>query len=73
MIDYIINILKEIFKPKEKLNPVQPPSTTVDHRFDNMTKREIAFIAREEFNGNLDRRHNKKRLINQMKKLAKGK
>ena len=38
-----------------------------------MTKKELETYAREEFNVNLDRRHNKKRLLNQVKKLAKGK
>ena len=64
--------VEKAFLKKEKI-PVQPPSTTVDPIYENMTKRELETYAREEFNVNLDRRHNKKRLLNQVKKLAKGK
>ncbi len=67
--------VESIHKPKEiKIgkNRKSPP-TTVDPIYESMTKKELETYAREEFNVNLDRRHNKKRLLNQIKKLAKGK
>lgn len=64
--------VEKAFLKKEKI-PVQPSSTTVDPIYENMTKRELETYAREEFKVDLDRRHNKKRLVSQVKKLAKGK
>ena len=64
--------IEKPFLKKEKI-PVQPPATTVDPIYENMTKRELETYAREEFKVDLDRRHNKKRLVSQVKKLAKGK
>ena len=62
-------------KPKEiKIGrKSSPTTTTVDPIYENMTKRELETYAHEKFNVNLDRRHNKKRLLNQIHKLEKGK
>ena len=38
---------------------------------EKMTKKQLEAFARETFNVELDRRHNKKRLINQVRKLMK--
>ena len=46
-------------------------TTTTEPYFEKMTKRQLEEYARKEFNVELDRRHNKKRLMNQVKKLKK--
>jgi hypothetical protein len=38
-----------------------------------MTKKQLEVFARKEFKVELDRRHNKKRLLNQVRKLIKEK
>ena len=62
---------KEIKIGKGRKSP--PATTTVDPLYEQMTKRELETYAREKFNVDLDRRHNKKRLLNQIHKLEKGK
>ena len=68
---------KVYYLPKEYRTHLPPEksdeSTTVDPIYENMTKRELETYAHEKFNVNLDRRHNKKRLLNQIHKLEKGK
>ena len=54
---------------KKRLAAEKPTSNS--HNFEKMTKRQLEEYARKEFNVELDRRHNKKRLINQVKKLKK--
>ena len=54
--------------PQEEATPATPP-TSVDPIYEKMTKRELEEYARKEFNVELDRRHNKKRLLNQIKKI----
>ncbi len=46
-------------------------TTTTDPYYEKMTKRQLEEYARKEFNVELDRRHNKKRLINKIKSLKK--
>ena len=49
---------------------VQPTSDKIDMRqIESMSKKQLEAFAREEFNVDLDRRHNKKRLLNQIRKL----
>ena len=62
---------KEIKIGKGRKSP--PATTTVDPLYEQMTKRELETYAREKFNVDLDRRHNKKRLLNQIHKLEKKK
>ena len=40
---------------------------------DSMSKKQLEAFARKELNIELDRRHNKKRLLNQVRKLIKEK
>jgi|TARA_B100000378_G_scaffold273573_1_gene266729 hypothetical protein len=42
-------------------------------RIESMTKKQLEVFARKEFKVELDRRHNKKRLLNQVRKLIKEK
>tara|TARA_Y100001951_G_C11033129_1_gene126095 strand:+ start:42 stop:335 length:294 start_codon:yes stop_codon:yes gene_type:complete len=46
-------------------------ATTTDPYYEKMTKRQLEEYARKEFNVELDRRHNKKRLISRIKSLKK--
>ena len=49
---------------------VQPTSEKIDIRqIESMSKKQLEAFAREEFNVDLDRRHNKKRLLSQIRKL----
>ena len=66
-----INVEEEALthKPKEiKIGKKKKPPL-----YEQMTKKELETYAREEFNVDLDRRHNKKRLLNQVRKLVKEK
>ncbi|SUZ79111.1 uncharacterized protein METZ01_LOCUS31965 [marine metagenome] len=60
-------------KPKIPINhePIEIEPAEVD--IESMTKKQLEAFARDEFNVELDRRHNKKRLLNQVRKLIKEK
>ena len=47
--------------------PIEIEPADVD--IESMTKKQLEAFARDEFNVELDRRHNKKRLLNQVRKL----
>ena len=47
--------------------PIEIEPAEVD--IESMTKKQLEAFARDEFNVELDRRHNKKRLLNQVRKL----
>ena len=51
--------------------PIEIEPAEVD--IESMTKKQLEAFARDEFNVELDRRHNKKRLLNQVRKLIKEK
>ena len=75
--DYVLEEKTVERKPKEikigKGRKSPSSTTTVDPLYEQMTKRELETYAREKFNVDLDRRHNKKRLLNQIHKLEKKK
>ena len=48
---------------------IEPAEVNIE----SMTKKQLEAFARDEFNVELDRRHNKKRLLNQVRKLIKEK
>lgn len=66
-------------KPKIPINhepiEIEPAIDRLNNsiRIESMTKKQLEVFARKEFKVELDRRHNKKRLLNQVRKLIKEK
>ena len=64
-----LDVKKKLATAKKR--QIAAATTTTDPYYEKMTKRQLEEYARKEFNVELDRRHNKKRLISRIKSLKK--
>jgi len=66
----IVDKHSPLIKKKKLADPAwaEEAETTTDPYYEKMTKKELEEYARKTYNIELDRRHNKKRLINQIRK-----